>query len=175
MIDYSQTKHYVEYFKPYLKGTGLDIGYGGRSILPTAINLDLPNFKVWHWNDPQHLYGDALNLYWFNSNTLDYVYSSHCLEDFIETEKALREWVRVLKIDGILALLLPDQPRFLAEAHRLGKGKGNAAHKHNDFSIIFVKNILKNLSVKIFKEEEFFDRQNPNDYGYNFAIVAKKI
>jgi len=177
MRDKSQTNIFISFFLPYLKGDGVDIGFGGRGVLPTSINIDLPNFEVKHGNDSQHLSGDAKELYWFNTEVLDYVYSSHCLEDFLETRKALVEWIRVLKVGGVLALLLPDQQRFLKESQRLrGKGDvGNAAHKHATFGLEFVKNALVGLKVEIVQEKEFFNRNDENDREYNFAIVLRKV
>ena len=39
----------------------------------------------------------AKDLYWFRDGVLDYVYSSHLLEDYVDTEAVLREWLRVLR------------------------------------------------------------------------------
>ena len=83
----------------------------------------------------------------------------------------------MLKVGGILALLLPDQQRFLKEARRLrGDGDvGNGAHKHADFGLAYIKNIVKNLPVEILKEKEFFDRANEKHTEYNFAIILRKL
>jgi SAM-dependent methyltransferase len=46
----------------------------------------------------------------FQDNSVDLVYASHCLEHFshLKITNVLREWHRVLKINGILRLSVPD-------------------------------------------------------------------
>lgn len=82
----SETSKCRERLKKFCIGYGLDIGYGGDPIIPGAITVDLaiPYTKV--GDAPLNLGGDARNLYWFADNSLDYVYSSHLLEDFDATE-----------------------------------------------------------------------------------------
>ncbi len=53
-------------------------------------------------------YGHACDLP-FRDNSLDYVLTSHVLEHVANPVKALAEWYRVLRPDGIIYLLLPDQ------------------------------------------------------------------
>jgi SAM-dependent methyltransferase len=45
------------------------------------------------------------------SGTFDYVISSHCLEHVPDTLRNLEEWLRVLKDDGCLFLVLPHRDR----------------------------------------------------------------
>ena len=42
-----------------------------------------------------------------HNDSLDFVFSSHCLEHLKNWEKALKEWHRVLKSGGIIFLYLP--------------------------------------------------------------------
>jgi len=48
------------------------------------------------------------------TEVLDFVYSSHLLEDFNDTEGVLREWLRVLKLGRSFGLVLPDEQVYTA-------------------------------------------------------------
>lgn len=168
-------KQFKQYFIDYLKGDGLDIGFGGYAVIPTAITIDLPHPYQKTDSHVQNLHGDATNLYWFKDSVLDYIFSSHCLEDFIDTRAVLAEWLRVIKPNGIIALLLPDQVRFEKEALLVFGRKVNLAHKHPDFSIIKVRNILKELKITIIKEYEFYNMDGfVKDREYNFGVIGRK-
>ena len=78
---------------PFCKGDGLDVGYGGDPIVPHAICMDLPQKYAAYESHVQHLHGDATNLHWFRDGALDWVYSSHVLEDFPDTSTVLNEWL----------------------------------------------------------------------------------
>src|SRR5215831_7157528 len=91
----------------YLSGSAiLDIGYRGYEpdvlpIVPQAIGIDLdyPGYD-----------GRTLP---FPDNSQDAVFSSHCLEHAEDCRQAIREWFRVLKIQGYLVLAVPH--KFLYE------------------------------------------------------------
>jgi len=50
---------------------------------------------------------DATNLDQINSSTYDFLLSSNCLEHIANPLRAIEEWSRVLKNDGIMLLVLP--------------------------------------------------------------------
>ncbi len=166
---------FKQYFVDYLKGDGLDIGFGGSAVIPTAITIDLPIPYQFNANGIQNLHGDAIKLNWFKDSVMDYVFSSHCLEDFLDTKSVLAEWIRVIKPNGIIALLLPDQVRFVKESFLVHNRKINLAHKHPDFSITKVRELLKELGISIIKEYEFYNMNGfIKDREYNFGIVGRK-
>lgn len=105
----SETSKVWHRLAKFCVGAGLDIGYGGDPIVPHAICFDLPRAYARYFDHPQHLHGDGGNLTCFRDTSLDYVYSSHLLEDFENTATALKEWFRVLKPGGKLDLFLPDE------------------------------------------------------------------
>ena|SRR3990167_5290879 len=53
---------------------------------------------------------DASDMTCFQENTFDEVYASHVLEhfDYLQTSKVLSEWNRILKLNGILYISVPD-------------------------------------------------------------------
>ena len=121
----------------YCEGYGLDLGFGGDKIIPSAIGVDLPKPYTKTGEDPVQLGGDAADLYWFKDEVLDYIYSSHLLEDFEDTVPVLREWKRVLKKGGYLVLYLPDEQVYRADCAAKGL-IGNSAHKLKNFSLDWV-------------------------------------
>jgi predicted SAM-dependent methyltransferase len=118
---------------PFCTGNGVDIGPGGDPILPTAVRVDLQSPYSHVGDNPVQLAGDATNLYWFADGVLDYAYSSHVLEDFVDTKSVLREWLRVLKPGGHLVVYCPDELRYRAHCRATGQPY-NQAHKLENFS-----------------------------------------
>ena len=162
----SETATCRERLMPYCQGCGLDIGFGGDPIVPWAITIDYnPETK------PQ-IVCDASNLP-FKDAVLDFVYSSHALEDFQRTGDALMEWLRVIKPGGYLVLFLPDQATYAARCLVDGI-LPNQAHKHAEFSLEFVKAALNAAcSPPTWKivHELFPVPGNP----YSFDLVIQKL
>jgi len=164
----SETSHYREEALPYCYGNGLDIGYGGDPIKPSAITIDLERDRYYCGSHPCNICSDAKALPWFASRSLDYVYSSHCLEDFSETEDVLREWFRVVKVQGHLVLLLPDQQKYLQHCRANGL-PDNPAHKIPDFGPEYLRAIVGKIGgarIVLFKDQLG---------DYNFLCVIEKV
>lgn len=169
---YGETSTCRARLAPFCVGNGLDIGFGGTPITKNAICLDRPEnhggrakFEDEPW--PTHLVGDAANLWWFNDNVLDFVFSSHVLEDFDDTGAVLREWWRVIRPGGRLVLFLPDQPTYVAYCLINGQ-LPNQAHKHENFGLDFIKARLPEQCKII--HEKFPVEGNP----YSFDLVLEK-
>ena len=81
--------------KKYCWGVGIDIG-AGYWPYPGAIPVDL-------FRGPG--YGKVVQD--FNDNSLDYVFSSHCLEHIENWKPVLKSWIIKIKVGGILLLYLP--------------------------------------------------------------------
>ena len=77
------------------RGTGIDIG-AGLWPLPGAVAVD-----VWRGPGVERLLSD------FDAASVDYVFSSHCLEHIAAWPEALAEWVSKLRLGGPLFLYLP--------------------------------------------------------------------
>ena len=76
----------------------------GRMDQPNFVNIDAIGFPHVH-----HL-GPVCPLPMFGSDSVDFIYVSHCLEhiDIDEVAPTLREWKRVLKPGGKLRIGVPD-------------------------------------------------------------------
>ncbi|MBX3749526.1 MAG: class I SAM-dependent methyltransferase [Opitutaceae bacterium] len=153
---------------PYCTGYGLDIGFGGDPINAAAIRVDLVQPYGTVGRHPVQLGGDAGNLPWFRDNTLDYVFSSHLLEDFQDTEAVLREWLRVLKPGGRLIIYCPDEMRYRAHCRATGQPY-NIYHVHADFSLEFVQRALARIGGTR------TIHANPSAEIYSWDLVAEKL
>lgn len=152
---------------------GLEVGAGGDPLSLFSIVLDLwpPYTKC--GNAPVHLKGHAASLRWFNDNSLDYLYSSHVFEDFSIDESLLilNEWKRVLKPGGTLALLLPDQQRYVKHCETHNE-RPNEHHKIPNFGPEHLKCLLIRSEGLEFIDCHEFWQSDPNDY--NFLFIASK-
>lgn len=153
---------------PFCAGYGLDLGFGGDAILPGAIRVDLPQPYTMLSEQPVQLGGSADDLRWFRDGTLDYVFSSHLLEDFDDIEATVREWLRVLRPGGRLVLFCPDEQAYRAHCAVTGQPR-NPYHKHDDFSLGYVKERLVRIGQhRIIHEIALIDE-------YSWELVCEKV
>jgi predicted SAM-dependent methyltransferase len=152
---------------PYCTGFGVDLGFGGDPITPHAVRVDFGTPYTAVGAQPVQLGGDCSRLHWFRDGVLDFVYSSHVLEDFDDTEAVLREWIRVLKPGGRLVLFCPDEQRFRAHCARTGQSY-NPHHKHAHFSLPFVKGLLDRIG------ETRVIYENPDVDLYSWDLVVER-
>jgi predicted SAM-dependent methyltransferase len=166
----SETSKCRDRLQKYCVGYGVDLGFGGDPIVPTAITVDRPSPYAKVGSSPLNLGGDARNLYWFASNSLNYVFSSHLLEDFPpnETRSIVLEWLRVLATDGYLILYLPDEQKYRQQCKASGQPY-NQNHQIENFSLNYLKNILSSIpEIEIVHENAACEE-------YSFEIVVRKI
>jgi SAM-dependent methyltransferase len=166
----SETSMYRHILEHHCVGYGIDIGFGGDAISPTAIRVDLPQPYANTGAERVQLGGDCRDLRWFRNGVLDYVYSSHVLEDFdeLETEAVLKEWTRVLAVGGQLVLLLPDQHRY--SLHCIDTEQPyNEHHSIDHFSLVYVETVASRLANLRCKS------RYPELGPYSFGVVFEKI
>lgn len=163
----SETAKCRERLAPYCSGSGLDLGFGGDPIVPWAICFDLPKPYAQEGPHPQHLAGDARDLSMFADNSLDFVFSSHLLEDFEDTDAVVREWARVLKPGGNLVIYCPDEQRYRKVCAETGQVY-NEAHKNAYFCLDHVRRAISKLrDLYVVHSIDFID-------DYSFEVVARK-
>ncbi len=95
---------------------------------------------------------------------LDYIFSSHLLEDFDIQEQMmlLKDWISHLKVGGHLILYVPEK----------GQYKGcNQAHKH-EFEKGELKAIFEKLGLEL---TDRFVESEAGVNGYSILIAGKKI
>jgi len=106
---------------------GLEIGGPSESaklsVYPYANLIDNVIFSkktVWHntvnneFKYYRHKIGkcfinDSTDIYSISDNSYDFIYASHTLEHVANPIKALKEWLRIIKNDGYIILVLPDK------------------------------------------------------------------
>lgn len=127
----------------YTEGNGIDVACGGSKLVPHAIAMDQP-VGVQYANvgdDDIQLRGDGRDLHWFRDGVLDWLHSSHMLEDYVDKDitPILQEWIRVLKPGGYLLLSLPHEGKFYHHCVVEGKQVYNHAHKCKEMSPEYMK------------------------------------
>lgn len=117
----------------FCKGEGVDVG-AGVWPLPGSIPADLSRGP-----------GAGVSIADFEDGSLDYIFSSHCLEHIESWQQALHEWVRKLKPGGIIFLYLPHPDCAIWHPGSPFVGKG---HKWIPTPLV-VKGALRELGCKI--------------------------
>lgn len=172
MTHKSETSKHRELFLPYLPPCNLvDVGFGGDKIVPWAIGLEKTAGVMAHVGEqPVQLDFDCRSLP-FKDGTMDAFYSAHVLEDlpYSGQAAALYEWKRCLRRGGVIALLLPDQQRYLAHCHATGQDI-NLAHVEQDMSLASFKS---KVWPSIRGDMVLVEAHDLGDYSWMF--VAKKL
>lgn len=136
------------------KGSGFDIGYAKEEWkFPGAIGIDLVAERE-EWRDPYNL--PAMK------NSMDYIFSSHCLEHLSHWVNALEHWATKLKPGGTLFLYLPEF------SQTYWRPWNNRKHIH-----CFTPDIIRKflLDSGIFKSVFVSER----DLNNSFMAIAEKI
>lgn len=174
LIMNSEIEKYRHMVDKYCQGNGIDIGSGGTPICPRAIQIEMSLKQSMHYRSGV---GYASPIQWHDDNaaidlpfkdrTLDYVASSHLLEDFLDWWPVLREWVRVLKPGGHLIIGVPDKARW---AKAVANGQiPNFAHRHESFPGE-LSTYAPRLGLVVIE-----DRLTENPPGdYNILFVGRK-
>ena len=167
-METSKTRHRVQ---EYIKGNGLDLGCNCDKIKPEAIGIDMAP-------DPDvNIVGDVTDLYWLKSNSFDFVYSSHTLEDLKDPKDVLLEWFRVIRYDGYMILYLPHRDYYPNIGHPLA----NKAHQFDYIPDDIIAMLYGIGQTRIIVNKVCappngkYDYENRSNIEYSFLIVAQKI
>ncbi len=164
------------FFTKYMSGEGLDVGFDGYEdlilpILPNAIGVGL--------NYPGY---DGRNLP-FSSNSKDYVYASHTLEHIVDCESAIEEWLRVVKPDGYVIIVVPH--RDLYEKNFYLPSHWNSDHKrfytsesllHEINAATYVNQVrIRSLEERDFLHDYTLDENHHANFEYSIELVIQKL
>ena len=164
-LNISETYYRLNTVRQYCKGNGIDIGSQGCPVQPDSIQIEYDRSR---FSDevPIHWEGDGCQNLPFKDNVLDYVYSSHLLEDYLDWVPILSEWNRVIKPGGYIVIMVPDKIIF---RERVKNGQDdNPNHKHESY--------VGELTE--YYGENFKNFEIICDYltdAYNILFVARKI
>ena len=167
----SESKKIVWEVAPYLKGKGIDIGAGYFKILPQAISVDNGHHNAMFGHScVADLKLDAQDLGIFASESLGFVFSSHLLEHIEDYKGALKQWWRLVKPDGVLALYLPHKEFY----PNIGVEGANPDHKHDFLPKDIIDAMEEICSGQIkFDLLECQDRNEGDEYS--MLLVFRKI
>ena len=89
MSETSKNKHHI---LEYLNSDNIiDIGFGGSKIVPHAKGCDLPNPYTDFCEDTNDIPADIAKGLPIEDNSFDIVFSSHLIEDFVDTSLILND------------------------------------------------------------------------------------
>ena len=96
---------------------GIEIGRGAQNNYHlNAITVDSPYHD--EWNNEQLRYGGSIspidiiaeaNLIPLEGNSQHYVFTSHVLEHLADPISAIKEWYRIIKDQGYIAMVIPNR------------------------------------------------------------------
>lgn len=142
----------VEKAKAYCKGKGIDVG-ADKWPFPGAIAIQNQTDK------------NAYKLDHFNNSSLDYVFSSHCLEHLEDWQTALKLWIKKLKQNGVLFLYLPHKSMKLWNPGGPWVGLGHRWTPTCDILVDFLAS----------EGMEIIEHDPGKDEYWSFHVVSKKI
>jgi SAM-dependent methyltransferase len=156
-------KYHSDFFDKYMSGKGLDIGFAGytentKPILPNTIGVDL--------NYPGY---DGKTLP-FESESQDYLYSSHCLEHVSDRINTIKEWYRVVRKGGHLIIVVPH--RDLYERKTELPSHWNEDHKVFYTSSSLLKEIEDALPINSYRIRHLHENDDGHIYGVPVEIHA---
>lgn len=138
----------------YFIGHGVDVGCGTNRVSPDILSIDqqpddrYANADVVHdckdLDIPEPKEFDGYT-YTFEDNSLDFIFSSHCLEDFENIPEVFMTWWRKIKPNGLMILLLPDMEG--GRYPKVGDLGGNPSHKTNVGKDYMMK-MFESLEIK---------------------------
>ena len=128
----------------FCKGDGIDFG-AGKWCLPGAIPVDHTTYFTLEDFDPA---------------SLDFVYSSHCLEHIAKWQKVLEKLVFRLKPNGIIFLYLP---------HKISPWTGWRKHKWTP-TVHVIATAFSEMGIIMVE----FDSK-PDEYQSFFVVGRKKV
>lgn len=149
-------------------GCGVDLASQGDSVVPWAFGFDLPQAEFDYYcsgepaKGPIQLRGKADKLP-FDDKSLDFVYCSHLLEDYLREDwtRVVSEWVRVVKPGGYIIILVPERERWAAA---IARGQcPNCSHAGPEPVVGDIRKCGEALGLEVI-EDDLTD-QFENDYS----------
>jgi len=138
----------IPYAKHFCKGNGYDIGFCKEEWkLPNARGIDISLSDGFHANN-------------LPDNSVDFIYSSHCLEHVDNWSETLEYWISKINTGGILFLYLPDF------SQKYWRPWNNKKHKH-----CLTPDLLKNFLLDHNMNNIF---TSGIDLNNSFMIVCSK-
>ena len=148
---------------------GIDVGCGTSRVDDMIVSVDRQaDYKYAH----AQLVWDCENLDLFADGKLDFIFSSHCLEDFENIDRVFFNWWRKLRTNGLMLLLLPDMQGGRYPTVEQG---GNPSHRTNTGKLFMVE-MLKRLSEREGIKYEVLQQDTiPHNESSSIDFVIRKL
>ncbi|OPZ93645.1 MAG: Glycosyl transferase family 2 [Firmicutes bacterium ADurb.Bin419] len=166
------TTHLKSTFEEYCHGLGVDFGCGKDKVSPNAIGVDFKNaynIDTFHenasdFNGPWESYIDE-----HEYPHLDFIYSSHLLEDYVNPYFILEQWSRILLDGGYLILVLPIEKLY--REYSSDKNESiNYAHK---FQWSGAQDFVESMPLSLSRIYDVIAFDGPI-LNYSFYVVLQK-
>lgn len=152
---------------PYTRGRGLDLGCGPDKAFPHFIGVDnYSDTALFGIQMKPDVVCNVTKLDVFGSASMDFVYSSHCLEHVKDYKTTLKDWWRVVKPGGHLCLYLPHKDFY----PNIGTPGANPDHKH-DFLPADIIDAMREVGGWDLLRNE--DRSEGQEYSF-FQVYKKR-
>lgn len=168
----SETAKQRQHTEKYCQGAGVDIASQGDPVVPWAWQLELPPDRFAYYNSgkpypPVQLSGFADKIP-VNDGSLDFVYSSHFLEDCERSfwPGLLKEWARCIKPGGHLVILVPDNELWNYAVNHLGQPP-NCSHTKPEPVVGELSSYAEGLGLEVV--EDRLTSSFENDYSILFV------
>ena len=142
----------------------IDIGFGGDKIVPYAHGADFAT----PYGGPVGIPCNVEEGLPIEDDTYDIVYSSHLIEDFLDTKKILTDFIRVLKPGGTLITVIPNELIYREHCRNTGQPY-NQHHQITEMGMDYLKTQLEELG-----EWEYIV-ESDCEIVYNVVLAAKQI
>lgn len=157
----------VEKLVPWMSGKGVDIGCGTRTFSPDIKRVDIDKSV----RPDVVASGDKLP---FKNGEYDFVMAIHAFEHFPDPRKTLTEWLRVIKVGGIVGIVHPD----ITFTKKQNPEIDNPGLRENPFNRHYHEHTQESFleMVRSFSDLPF----RIVDYGvacgkWSFYVILKKI
>jgi len=168
---------------------GVEIGgpsqYTGGVIYENALTLDNVVFSydtVWQQHSDQYLFNrnkkigktffnDAVNITSINDNTYDFCFASHTLEHIANPLKAVKEWIRIVKPEGYVVIIVPEKSACFDHKRKYTNFKTILSQYEKDVGeddLSSLPEILENHDLNLDKAAgnfEEFTKRSLNNYN----------
>jgi predicted SAM-dependent methyltransferase len=152
-------KEFEKYLKKHTQtesgryANGIDVGCGTARVDEKIISVDQqPDERYAH----AQLVHNCHDLNIFSDGSLDFIFSSHCIEDFEDIPVVFKNWWDKLKVGGKMLLLLPDMEKCECEFCNGKEGQvryptvemgGNPSHRTN-VGKKYINSLLQSFAEK---------------------------
>jgi SAM-dependent methyltransferase len=159
-------------FPAYCKGFGADFGCGAQKVCEGAVGVDF----AMPYQNPTHPEGKTAADFvgpWeefvatLPEGSLDYIASSHLLEDYEDPAGVLLAWRRYLKVGGLLLLVLPNELQYRLHCIRAGSERNFGHRNWFDGHEDFIGRVLAQAGAWEVLEAG-------DSFPYSFYVVARK-